>query len=596
MQLHWMDISIIGLYLVSTILVGFWVKQRASKNLDSYFLGGKQLSWFVLGISQAAGCFDITGTMWLVYLVFVYGLKSIYIPWIYPMFLHIFYMVYMAKWVRRSNVLTGAEWIRTRFGKNKGAELSQISIVIFAMVSAIGMIAYAFEGIGKFAAVFLPWDLSPDLYAIIIMGITTIYTILGGFHSVALSALIQFILMSISAVSIAVIAMVKVNPAMLNQVIPEGWRDVSIPWKLDLDWSGLIETANAKIAADGYSFFAFFLMMMLIKGFLVSAAGPTPNFDMQRILATRNPKEAAYSYGIFSPLLLFPRYLMVAGIAVLGLVFYSADLNAMGNLLDFEMVLPLVISDFIPVGLLGLLLAGLLAAFMSTFAATINAGAAYLVNDVYKKYIKPNASNREYVAAGYVTTLLILVLGIFVGFFISSINQITQWVFAALWGGYIAANVLKWYWWRLNGYGYFGGMISGIAAALASPFLFPNILPIYAFPFIILVSGIGSVAGSLLTSVDMDILKSFYIQVRPWGFWRPVHEEIVQRDPSIQPNRDFIRDMLNVIIGIIWQTALTAVPIYIVIKDMLALPIALVVVGLTSMFLKRNWLDTLKDT
>ena len=140
MQLHTIDISIIALYLTSVILIGFFLSKRASKNLDSYFLGGKKLPWYLLGVSNASGMFDITGTMWLVYLCFVYGLKSVWIPWLWPIFNQVFLMIYLSIWLRRSNVLTGAEWIRTRFGTDRGSELSHISVVIFSLVSVIGFL------------------------------------------------------------------------------------------------------------------------------------------------------------------------------------------------------------------------------------------------------------------------------------------------------------------------------------------------------------------------------------------------------------------------------------------------------------------------
>ncbi|MCG8386818.1 MAG: sodium:solute symporter, partial [Cytophagales bacterium] len=133
MGLTFIDITIIVGYLMITVFVGFYISKRASKDLDSYFLGGKSIPWYVLGISNASGMFDITGTMWLVYTVYVYGLKGAWIPWIYPMFNQIFLMVYLSGWLRKSNVLTGAEWIKTRFGDGRGAHLSHIIVVVFAV-------------------------------------------------------------------------------------------------------------------------------------------------------------------------------------------------------------------------------------------------------------------------------------------------------------------------------------------------------------------------------------------------------------------------------------------------------------------------------
>jgi len=545
MNIHWIDISIIALYLVTAISIGFFLKKRAAKNLDSYFLGGKTMPWYVLGVSNASGMFDITGTMWLVYLLFVYGMKGVWIPWLWPVFNQIFLMVFLSTWLRRSNVLTGAEWIKFRFGKDRGANLSHISVVVFALISVVGMIAYAFKGIGKFAVVFMPWDLSADLYAIIFMGITALYAVMGGMFSVVITEIIQFTVMTIASIVIAIIAIIKVSPEALAKVIPDGWKEISFGWVLDLDWNGLIDSVNTRIAGDGWELFSFFFMMMLFKGILVSAAGPAPNFDMQRILAARNPKDAAKMSSMVSIALFFPRYLMIAGLTVLALVYFSPQLIAMGDGIDFEMILPYAINNFIPVGLMGILLAGLLAAFMSTFAATVNAAPAYIVNDIYKRFFNPNATTKKYIFLSYISSLVVIIVGLAFGFMTDSINTITQWIVAALWGGYTAANVLKWYWWRFNGYGFFWGMTSGILLAMIFPAMFPNLSPLNSFPFILLGSSIACIAGTLLTKPDdMNVLKNFYTKTRPWGFWKPVLQEVLKDNPDFKQNKNFKRDMV----------------------------------------------------
>ena len=135
MQLHLIDSTIIILYLVSVVLVGFLMKRRAAKDINNYFLGGNSIPWYILGISNASGMFDITGTIWLVSIFFIYGLKSVWMPWMWPTFNQIFLMIFLATWLRRSNVMTGAEWLKTRFGDGKDARLSHIIIVIFALIS-----------------------------------------------------------------------------------------------------------------------------------------------------------------------------------------------------------------------------------------------------------------------------------------------------------------------------------------------------------------------------------------------------------------------------------------------------------------------------
>src|ERR1700733_10864802 len=200
MKLHAIDAAIILVYFLFAIFAGIWVARRGAKDLNSYFLGGKTLPWYYLGVSNASGMFDISGTMWLVYVLFIYGLKSIWLPWVWPTFNQIFLMIFVSAWLRRSNVLTGAEWIQTRFGRGTGANLAHLSVVFFALVNVIGMLAYAFKGIGKFASVMLPWQFTgqttglgsdANIYAVIIMGLTALYAIKGGMISVVITEVMQ---------------------------------------------------------------------------------------------------------------------------------------------------------------------------------------------------------------------------------------------------------------------------------------------------------------------------------------------------------------------------------------------------------------------
>jgi SSS family solute:Na+ symporter len=604
MKLTLFDLLIILAYLASTIVIGLVMKKRAQRDKTAYMLGGNRLPWYMLGLSNASGMFDISGTMWLVTLAFVYGLKSIWIPWLWPVFNQIFLMVFLSIWLRRSNATTGAEWIRTRFGTGRGGVQSHWIVVAFALISCLGFMTYGFIGLGKFVEIFIPWEVvSPyipfevppqyvaHVYGIVFTLFAMFYAILGGMSSIVWADVIQYTIMTISAIVIGVIAMNALSDNPL--VVPEGWMNPFFGARLDLDWSGIIAEVNEKIKSDGYSLFSVFFSMMLFKGILVSMAGPAPNYDMQKILSTKSPKDAAKMSGFVSVILMPTRYFMIAGFAILGLLFYDRLDLIVGGHIDFEQILPSAISEFVPLGFMGLLLAGLLAAFNSTFAGTLNAAQAYIVNDIYLKYLKPEASGKQVSRISYVTGITVVVISVIFGFFALDVNSVLQWIVSALWGAYVVSNVLKWYWWRFNGSGFFWGMLVGIVSALVCSKIF-TFLDLYYFPIILVVSAIAAIAGTYLKpATDEETLKTFYRNVKPWGFWKPIHEKVVAEDPSFQRNRDFWRDMFNVVVGTIAQTALVIFPIYIVLKKTLPLGISIAIIIVCFLIMKKTWWDRL---
>ncbi|BDD01998.1 sodium:solute symporter family protein [Persicobacter psychrovividus] len=613
MAIQQLDLFIILVYLLSTVVIGLVLNKRAKASKESYLLGGNSVPWYMLALSNASGMFDISGTMWMVSILFIYGLKSVWLPWLWPVFNQVFLMVYLSIWLRRSNATTGAEWIKSRFGGDKGAELSHLIVVIFAIINCLGFMAYGFVGLGKFVELFIPWSVVspyvpfdvapayvPHFYGISLTIFAIFYALAGGMLSIVWTDVIQYLIMTVSGIVIALIAMNKLMDSSL--LVPDSWWSPFFSWNLEMDWRPLIPAVQEKIKSDGYELFSIIFMMMLCKGFLVSAAGPAPNFDMQKILSTKSPREGALMSGLVSVILLPTRYLMITGIAVLGILYFD-DLNLMVNgAVDFEQLLPSAISLFVPTGLMGLLLAGLLAAFMSTFAGTLNAAQAYIVNDIYVKYVEHDPKPKKIAFLNYMSGLLIVGVSVFFGIFVKDINSVLQWLVSGLWGGYIAANVLKWYWWRFNGYGYFFGMIGGIIPALTFPLVLPGFFPelpeailmLYFFPVLLAISFVGCLIGTyMFPSTEASVLIDFYHKVRPWGFWQPVRQMAKSKGISLQKNDDFKRDMSNVIIGVVWQTALTIVPIYLVLMQWTAMGIALGIAAVLSIVLKYSWFDRL---
>lgn len=610
MKLHLIDILIIVSYLLLMLCVGWYYRKKARLNKESYLLGGKSLPWYKLGLSDASDMFDISGTMWMVALCFIYGMKSIWIPWLWPVFNQIFQMMYLSKWLRRSNANTGAEWLATRFGnQGKGVRASHTIVVVFALFSCFGFLIYGFIGLGKFIEIFIPWNyvqpyvpfhIDPKyvahFYGIVFTLFAMFYSILGGMHSIVTGDVIKYIIMTVACISIAVIAMVQLQQRGGHLNVPDGWYSPGFGWRLGLDWQHILPDAARKIDSDGYSLFGLFFMMMAFKGYFASLAGPAPNYDMQKVLSTRSPKDASKMTGFVSIILLPVRYSMVIGLTVLALLHYNAiDIKGPGGA-DFERVLPAAVNSFLPAGILGLTLTGLLGAFMGTFSGTLNAAQAYIVNDIYLKYVNSAASNKRVIFMNYIVGVVVVALSTILGFFAKDVNSILQWIVAGLYGGYVAANILKWYWWRFNAHGFFWGMITGIISALIFPYLFPHALALYYWPLLFLISMAGALAGTYTAPPTASaVLNDFYRKVRPWGFWKPVAQMVVTEDPAIQPNRNFRLDMFNVVLGVIAQCCLTILPMYVVLWMKLPLLVTVVILGIIALILHKTWWRRLEN-
>jgi len=318
--------------------------------------------------------------------------------------------------------------------------------------------------------------------------------------------------------------------------------------------------------------------------------------------------------GFVSVVLMPVRYMMIAGIAVLGIILFKDIMpeirNASGDL-DAELILPAVVKhSWIPVGLTGVVVAGLLAAFMSTFAGTLNASQAYIVNDIYVKFFKPDASPKQAANANYIVGLVMVIVSIFFGVLAQNVDQILQWVTNALYGSYIAANILKWHWWRFNSRGFAWGMAAGLIPALILPLIFGNEAVVsslqgnwvllkdalYYFPIIFICSITGCIAGTYSSPpTEEEALKNFYKKTRPWGFWKPVYEKVVADDPNFQKNSNFVRDITNVFVGIIWQSCLVIAPIYLVCREFAFAGVALMIIIVSSIVLYTNWYKKLED-
>ena len=546
-RMNAIDYAVIALYFVAVIGAGFWYQHRASRDLDAYFLGGKSIHWLALAVSGASSNFDVTGTMWIVTLLALFGFRSMWNHWMWGFLMGAFFLAFMGKWVRRSGVITGAEWMVTRFGSGPAGRAARTAYALMAVVTLAAFLGYAFEGIGKFVAVYTGWN--PQACAAAMFLITTVYVLVGGLFSVVITDIIQTVILTIASIVIAGVAYVRLTPEALAR-LPGDWTSLVPVWRVD-------NAAALPQAYQGYELFGALVIVWVLKGLLLNFGGPAQMADFQRFLAARDPRDAA-KVGAGWSVFLIVRWAMATGIALL---FVTGATTAT----DPEQVMPLVLYDM-PSGLRGLVIAGLLAAFMASFSAMVNAGASYVIRDFYQPLLFPQAGKRHLVWASYVATFSLVIVGILIGLQAKSIGQVFAWIMMALGGAFAIPNVLRWYWWRINGWGYALGTLVGLVGALAVP-LVPAIQPSYiSFPMICAISLIGTLAATWLTEpTERPLLLSFYRHVRPFGCWGPIRREAgLTAAEEHDPSESAALAILNTALGAAAILGVYLAPMYLV--------------------------------
>lgn len=272
---------------------------------------------------------------------------------------------------------------------------------------------------------------------------------------------------------------------------------------------------------------------------------------IQRYFAAKNDREAGL-LSLFWVFLLSFRWMFIAAIALLAVAYGQAH----QTISDPKMVIPVVINESFHVGMKGLLITGLMAAAMSTFAPTVNAGAAYWVKDIYQAFINPKASEKTLLFQSRLSSVLIVVLGLAFSVVIKNINDIWGWITMSIGAGMIVPLLVRWYWWRLNGYGFSIGMGAGMLAAVIQRVFFPLVPEYVAFSFATMTSFIAMIVGTLLTTPTNDaVLYEFYKTTRPFGWWSKIRARIPHHIMK-QVNKENRRDLFSVFIAVPWQLAL----------------------------------------
>jgi SSS family solute:Na+ symporter len=560
MKLSLTDQLIVVGYLAAIMGIGLAMKRRAAKGMGSYFLGGRRLPWWALAMSGSSSYFDITGTMWIVSTFIVLGLKGMWVHWLWGFPITAFYLAFMGKWIRRSGVLTGAEWMYTRFGRSRAGDTARLSYTLFAILTITALLGYGAIGMGKFGAIFLPF--SPFVCAVLILGVTGLYVVAGGFHGIVRVEIVQTVILSAGAIAFAVIGYKHFDWAVFGSKVSGNWMSI---------WPETRPAELQGVVAGGtdYSFFGALVAVWVAKGLLLCFSGPEQLYDFQRFLAARDARDASKLGALWGAIhtVRWPFAMAIAVMAIMGIG--NPELDAALKH-DPETALPVIIGAMLPVGLVGFMLAALLSGFLATFSSTVNGGAAYLVKDVYQRYINPEATPKTLIRASYLASSLLILTGIIISYFGTSINTAFLWIFGTLAAGILPPNVLRWYWWRLNGWGYaagvLGGMVLSLGQAVADTSLFSSPLPLYVgFPIIAIASTIITITVALITKpTDLTTLENFYENVQPAGAWSSIRARVLARNPRFKRETPLRLEALNTLLALVGICALYVGTLYLI--------------------------------
>jgi len=580
MQLHWIDLSIIGGYLVLNGLIGIYVQKKATKNVDAYFLADRNVPWWMLGLAGCSSYIDIGGTMALVGAMFYLGLKSIWMTHIFWGWLIIcFYMAFQAKYIRRSGVLTFAEWNVTRFGESKDTDHARLAAATFLLLLMVFNLMFMAVGTGKFAEEFLPLDRWQS--ALIVFGVVGVYVTLGGFTGVIVTDVFQTILIAIGAVVLGIMAFQDPGGVSFLADKDPGWSSLEPVWTL---WPGYAATTPA--AYQHYHFFG----PMLCAGFswLIFRVLAGPNvWDFQFFLTTRTARDASLAAGTWTVGYTL-RWIIACAFLVLGIHYLGAQVG-----FDAEKIMPLVLKT-LPVGMQGIFMAVLLAALMSTLSAMINVTSSVVTNDFLGRYLKVKPSPKGLVRLGQLASLGAITLG-FV-FSLSFTDIVSAWetmIFIVV-TMILVPSTFRWHWWRFGARAFVWGMIGSALIIVAQKIFFPgwDVLTTLA------VDTIGSLIvtlalGFALPSAPMDVLVGFYAKVRPFGFWGPVRRE-AERRGLVPPGDPMPRiDMLNGAITVVFQVGLALMPFYFFLQMWSSFLLALAMTGTLGVLLYFTWYKNL---
>jgi SSS family solute:Na+ symporter len=534
------DWAIVGLYMIATLGLGVYLARRAAGSMVDFFVGGRTLPWWLAGTSMAATTFSVDTPLYVAGVVGTRGIAGNWEWWSYAL-AHVILIYIFARLWRRAEIVTDNELTELRYGGRPAAALRATKGFLFAVVIGSIGIGYAMlamvkvvDALGVFQSFGMNLGASGKLWSVVaVSSLVLLYSSIAGLWGVAATDFFQFFLGLFGAILVAIFAVADVGGlhAMVQRAQAVTRFDVLSFTPLTFGHGSLIGwSKTAGISA--LTFFSY--VAILWWAFRRSDGGGEFIQRLSAVKTERDAEKAAWFFNIMHYVVRTWPWVLVA---VVALVIYP-------NLQDRELGYPKLMLQFLPTGLLGLVVASLFAAFMSTVSTLINWSASYLTNDIYARFLRPRAGDRELVAAARIASVIVTVIGATAAFYAHNVTTVYRLILAVGTGPGLVL-ILRWYWWRINAWAELTAMVAGF---LLGAFFMWRIAD---FGMVLTLTAVTSLAiwvpvMFLTRPEEEDKLEAFYRRVRPGGpGWRRQRQRT-----GVEPAQDLRRDLARVGAGL----------------------------------------------
>lgn len=512
-----LDWGMIAGYLLLSLVIGLIYTRRAGKNMKEFFLSGRSMPWWLLGTSLIATTFASDTPLAVTEMVRKDGIAGNWLWWM-ALLTGMTGTIFFSRLWRRASVITDPELVELRYGGKSAAFLRGFKGFYLSVLYNYIVMAWVTAAMATVLKVGL--DIPAWQAVWIAAGIGLFYSVLSGFWGVVVTDFIQLIIALGGAIALAVISVNYVGGMniVMQRLAVEG-RSAALDF----------------MPSPGTSVFTMFFVSIGILWWCTNNADGG-GYIIQRMCAAKNERHSFYMMLWFN----VGQYaIRTWPWVIVGLV----SIIVLPNVADHKQAYPIMMFKLLPAGLLGLMVCSFLAAFMSTINSQLNWGASYLVNDIYKRFIRPAANDRHYVLVSRLCTVVIMVITVFATVYVKSITGAWQMVWA-LGAGVGLVLILRWFWWRVNAWSEISGMAASLVATVGLSIWQMSIPPlpegvaapfgsVHDFSTRLIFTVFTSIAVWMFVTLhtrptDMNKLKQFYLRVRPSGFWGPVRRELAR--------------------------------------------------------------------